>query len=154
MQAAYQRLDLALPERNALFYTRFFAMNDSGTPQEPAPARPIDHDAMRAVVGGDDTLLLEISELFLEDLPGMVERLREAAGGEDPRALWKSAHTLKGAAANFGAHRVVALAQELERAVDAGEQMAELREPAQELEREVEHVAAALCAMCARLRAG
>lgn len=76
-------------------------------------------------VGGDQELLKEIADLFLEDAPGLVDGIRAAIEKKDPEALQRAAHSLKGSVANFGAEETVALAFQLEQmgregAVDDG----------------------------------
>jgi len=67
-----------------------------------------------ARVGGDRELLAEISRLFLDDAPRHLERIRSALDARDGDALRRSAHGLKGAAANFDADGVVTAARTLE----------------------------------------
>jgi HPt (histidine-containing phosphotransfer) domain-containing protein len=82
----------------------------------PAPSfdSPFDHAGLLDRVEGDTELLREIVELFLADCPRMLADVQAAIGAGDPVALRRSAHTLKGAAANFGATAVVALSLTLE----------------------------------------
>src|SRR5436190_16020451 len=79
----------------------------------PAPA-PFDEAAVLERVEGDVELLREIVELFLEDSLRLREEVRAAVAAGDAAALRRSAHTLKGAASNFGAAAVVAAALQLE----------------------------------------
>ena len=51
--------------------------------------------------GSDEQLLLDIIQLFLEDLPDMVEKIREALVSGESEPLARSAHSLKGAVSNF-----------------------------------------------------
>jgi HPt (histidine-containing phosphotransfer) domain-containing protein len=80
-----------------------------------APVKaPFDEAALRERVEGDDELLTEIVELFLEDSPRLLEEVRAAVAAGDAAELKRAAHTLKGAASNFGAAAVVAVCLELE----------------------------------------
>jgi HPt (histidine-containing phosphotransfer) domain-containing protein len=79
-----------------------------------APEVPFDEAALRERVEGDTELLREIIELFLEDSPRLIDEVRAAVAAGDAAALRRAAHTLKGAASNFGASAVVAAALELE----------------------------------------
>ena len=54
-------------------------------------------------VDGDPELLGEIAALFLEDAPGLLNRVRDALSKGDAYALERSAHALKGSISNFGA---------------------------------------------------
>jgi HPt (histidine-containing phosphotransfer) domain-containing protein len=82
----------------------------------PAPSCPVafDHAGLLERVEGDTELLREIVELFLADCPRLLDDVRSAIAADDTVALRRSAHTLKGAASNFGAAALVAAALELE----------------------------------------
>jgi HPt (histidine-containing phosphotransfer) domain-containing protein len=66
-------------------------------------------------VGGDEKLLREIAQLFLNECPDMVDKIREAVLRRDSTALERSAHDFKGSVANFGAEAAFQSALELER---------------------------------------
>ena len=66
-------------------------------------------------VGGDEDLLREIAELFLDDYPQLVEKIKQALAANDPRGLERASHSLKGSVANFGADPAYQAALELER---------------------------------------
>jgi two-component system sensor histidine kinase/response regulator len=57
---------------------------------------------------------------FLADAPARVAELERAVRREDPAAVARAAHALKGAAANLGAIAVAAICAELQTAADAG----------------------------------
>lgn len=63
---------------------------------------------------GDEPLAREICVLFLDELPRYLSSVREALDHNDAVALTRAAHTLKGAAANFGESALVAAARALE----------------------------------------
>ena len=65
-------------------------------------------------VGGDEELLKEIAELFVEDAPELIEKLRGAVAAGDAAGVETAAHSLKGSVANFGAEEAVAAALRLE----------------------------------------
>jgi two-component system, sensor histidine kinase and response regulator len=71
-------------------------------------------------VGGDEELLAEVAQLFLEDYPNSMREIDEAVSKGDAKLLERAAHTLKGAASNFGANPVVDSAFALEMAGRAG----------------------------------
>ena len=73
-----------------------------------------DFNAALERVGGDQELLKEIADLFLEDAPGLLDLVREAIDKNDGSALQRAAHSLKGSVANFGAEETVAAAYQLE----------------------------------------
>lgn len=73
-----------------------------------------DLSAVLERVGGDEEILQEIAQLFIDDSPGLVAQIRQAAEDQDAGALERSAHTLKGSASNFGAEETVQIALQLE----------------------------------------
>ncbi len=74
----------------------------------------LDEQTMLARVEGDEFLLRELIEIFVADYPRLLRDLQEGVAGRDGARLMTAAHTLKGAAGNFGAPDVVHLAQKLE----------------------------------------
>jgi HPt (histidine-containing phosphotransfer) domain-containing protein len=81
------------------------------------PASPaIDVPALMARVERDLDLLAELLDLFGEDSADLIARLEDAVSASDADAVWRAAHTLKGAVANFCAPRAVASAAALEAA--------------------------------------
>jgi HPt (histidine-containing phosphotransfer) domain-containing protein len=75
---------------------------------------PFDRAALLERVEGDVELLSEIVGLFLEESPSLLAGVAEAVAAGNAAGLKRAAHTLKGAASNFGATEVVAVALELE----------------------------------------
>jgi PAS domain S-box-containing protein len=75
-----------------------------------------DEAALWAQVEGDPALLTELVELFTEDSPRLLDELKQALSSGQSRGVAQAAHALKGAASNFGAEDVVALARRLEEA--------------------------------------
>ena len=65
-------------------------------------------------VGGDTELLREIGQLFLEEYPTMLTRLAAAVANQDANAVDRTAHSIKGSVANFGAQAAYQAALELE----------------------------------------
>lgn len=63
---------------------------------------------------GDQQLLAELAELFLEDATNHLEALREAIEDDDPPSVVRVAHTLKGTCGSMGALRMSAICAELE----------------------------------------
>ncbi len=66
-------------------------------------------------LGGDQELLRELVQFFLEDSPGLLDRLRDGLGAGHAQSVERAAHSLKGLAANFGATRAIDLAASIER---------------------------------------
>jgi signal transduction histidine kinase/CheY-like chemotaxis protein len=95
-------------------------------PVEPAPPRPepviaFDKAVLLHRLGGDEELLHEMVQLFLEALPAQLQELRAALVGLDATKLATTAHSLKGAVGNFGATPAWELAQQLEMAGQKGD---------------------------------
>ncbi len=65
-------------------------------------------------VGGDEELLKEIAEIFLEQCPDALSEVRDAIEAQNPEALQHAAHSLKGSVGNFGAQAAVEAAYRLE----------------------------------------
>ena len=70
---------------------------------------------------GDDDLLAEVAAVFLEDLPVHVGELTQAIAAVDLVRANREAHSIKGAARNFGMDRLAAVAGEVEVIARAGE---------------------------------
>jgi HPt (histidine-containing phosphotransfer) domain-containing protein len=83
----------------------------------------IDRSALDAHTGGDAELAREVLGLFAGECAALLGRMGDPAGDRTLRA--DAAHTLKGAAAGIGAHRVQALAGTAEARLRAGEAGAE-----------------------------
>ncbi len=89
-----------------------------------APAeRPADHsnppsafDLAVALesVDGDQELLHDVIEVFLEECPQLMEQLQRSIADEDYPTMQRSAHTVKGSSRIFGNARVTNLARQLE----------------------------------------
>jgi CheY-like chemotaxis protein len=78
-------------------------------------------DAVLSRIGGDVELLADISRIFIENAPKHLDQIRLALDTADAEALQRSAHALKGAAANFNALDLVAVARTFEEMGRAGE---------------------------------
>ena len=75
-------------------------------------------------LGGDLELFQEITGLFQQDCPKLLSAVRAAVSGQNPTALERAAHTLKGCVANFNAGAVYQAALRLEQMGRAGETQA------------------------------
>jgi two-component system, sensor histidine kinase and response regulator len=65
-------------------------------------------------LGEDRELLASIIEIYLEDSPGLLDKARRAVMGNDPAALQRAAHSLKGLAVTLSANDLAATASRLE----------------------------------------
>jgi HPt (histidine-containing phosphotransfer) domain-containing protein len=77
-------------------------------------AETLDRAAILERVEGDEELLKEIVQLFIEDCPRLVKQMRECLDAKDAPSLRMAAHTLKGSLSYFGPSKACALAFELE----------------------------------------
>jgi two-component system sensor histidine kinase/response regulator len=83
---------------------------------EVSEAEPVDWDRLYQVSGGDTEFEGVLSRLYLEEQQKAMETLSELAKSGDWAGVRRSAHGLKGAAANIGATGLSVLAGELESA--------------------------------------
>jgi len=79
-----------------------------------SPLQTIDRQALMDRLGGDESLALEVIDLFRQDCPGAIARILEAIESGNAGALQTAAHALKGAAGNLSATAVSAAARALE----------------------------------------
>jgi two-component system sensor histidine kinase/response regulator len=70
-------------------------------------------------VGGDEDLLREVCQIFLEESPKLLEKLRQAIVDVNADAVMRAAHCLRGELGYLGAAGALQAAQELE---DMGQQ--------------------------------
>ncbi len=108
-----------------------------------------DFAGLLARFGGDEQLLRKLVNVFLEDGPKLLARLRKVAATKDGNALAAAAHAVKGAVGNFGAEEIVARAKEVEGLVRGGN-LPEARRAAQSLVKETACWAGALRSMLPR----
>ena len=78
-----------------------------------------DYQQVLERVGGDEELLAEIVEIFLQSAPAVMGQVRQALDAGRHEELVRAAHTLKGSAGNFAAAGVVQAARDLEMAARA-----------------------------------
>lgn len=62
---------------------------------------------------GED-FLIELIDVFLDEVPSQLAELRRAADGQDANGVSHGAHSLKSSSANLGAMTLSAMAQQLE----------------------------------------
>ena len=114
------------------------------------PTRPtevIDRASLLERVEGDQELLAEMVNLFVEDTPNLLASMREALQKGDMLLLERSAHSLKGAASNLSAQPAAASAQQLEK--DAKQANAEsAKKSLLAVEKEVDRLLPALADIC------
>lgn len=91
----------------------------------------------------DRDLLCDLARFYLEDSPLLISELRRGIKTEDFELITRSAHSLKGLAANFDAHAAVAVAFAVEQG-GREQQLKTVQEKLPELEETVQQVATAL----------
>jgi signal transduction histidine kinase/HPt (histidine-containing phosphotransfer) domain-containing protein len=74
----------------------------------------LDFDAAQARIPGGTEAVKRMARLLLEECPKMLQELHEGLADGDVTRFQRGAHTLKGAADIFSAHRVRAVAEQLE----------------------------------------
>ncbi len=92
---------------------------------------------------GDRELLAELAQFFLEDSPGLLEKLRDGLRSGEAKTVQRAAHSLKGLAANFGARGTVDAASAVEEHGQSGD-LAAATAGLPQLERQVELLQTAL----------
>ena len=70
---------------------------------------------------GEPDVLAEVLELFLEDVPRRIARIRGAYAARDAAELYKAAHSLKGSAGNIGAQALFEVCRQLDDKGRAGD---------------------------------
>ncbi len=73
-----------------------------------------DKDAALKMCEGEEEFLKELAEIIINDAPEHMSEIEEAVNCRNSEALVKSAHKLKGAAANFGKNSTTDTAFKLE----------------------------------------
>ncbi len=84
-------------------------------------ASSVDLDALLRGFGGHRHLVREVVDVFLEDAPALLKRVRDAARARDAAELASAAHTIKGSAGLFTLGRAYESAGRLERLARAGD---------------------------------
>ncbi len=81
----------------------------------PGPDVPvIDETRLLEEFGGDQEILNELRDLFLEHVPPLFSDIEEAAKSGDGESLATNVHSLKGACSTYGAPRLAMVCKQLE----------------------------------------
>jgi PAS domain S-box-containing protein len=75
---------------------------------------PLDWSEALSAVNGDEQLLRDVVEAFLDESPRVMGEIRNSIDAGDATVLRRAAHTLKGSVRLFGAHQANELAYRLE----------------------------------------
>lgn len=87
----------------------------------PSEGPPIDLNALRAMLGGDDGLVKMILEKFRAEISGDIEQLKSLQSEQQAESIRALAHRLKGTCGNAQAAKLSDIAKLLQFAVMAGE---------------------------------
>lgn len=107
------------------------------------PTEILDVQAILEQLGNDPEILKEILNLFVNDVPGQVIKIREGLDDANMRDIQRAAHNLKGAAANIIAEGVRKAAAEIEHNADGGH-MDDIGQNLKNLEEEVAKITYAI----------
>jgi HPt (histidine-containing phosphotransfer) domain-containing protein len=99
----------------------------------------LDTDATLRRLGGDRELLRELADVMFDAYPMQLSELRESIERRDRVSMRRTAHTLKGELASFGAHTASEAAWRLESEPGTSD-WSEIEAWFTTLEREIEHV--------------
>jgi HPt (histidine-containing phosphotransfer) domain-containing protein len=80
------------------------------------PDGVFDADSFITLMMGDEALAAILLRMFVENTPGDIERLKDAAASGEGSQVRSAAHFIKGAAANLCASGINAAAYEIEQA--------------------------------------
>jgi len=81
----------------------------------PGPEMPvIDESRLMAEFGGDEEILRELRDLFLDHAPPLYKAIKEAIANGDCEKVAREAHSFKGACATYGAPRLAIVCREFE----------------------------------------
>ena len=87
----------------------------------PSEHPPIDLDALRVMLGGDENLVSMILDKFRAEIFGDIEQLKSLQAGEQAEPIRALAHRLKGTCGNAQATQLSEIAKLLQFAMAAGE---------------------------------
>jgi signal transduction histidine kinase/CheY-like chemotaxis protein len=80
-----------------------------------------DQETLRERIFGDDALMVELVELFVDDLPARIGAIRQAILEQHAQALYAAAHDLKGTATTLSTDALAHVAGELEQLGASGD---------------------------------
>jgi HPt (histidine-containing phosphotransfer) domain-containing protein len=70
---------------------------------------------------GEPDVLTEVLQMFLQEVPPRIERLRNAWTAGNIQEVYRAAHSLKGSAGNIGAQRLLGVCKQLDEMGRAGD---------------------------------
>jgi two-component system sensor histidine kinase/response regulator len=81
----------------------------------PLAAVGIDGNAVIERLGGDESLLAEVAQIFVEDFSRLAASVEAAVQSRDAHALARATHTIAGSVGNFTEEGVYTMARNVER---------------------------------------
>ena len=93
----------------------------------------IDLSYLEDITGSDKDMMLEMLNLFIEDIPSQVEKIREAVEEKDMKSLGTESHKLKPTLQYVGLNEMYELVKKLEAIGKSGEYTNEVSNLTQEL---------------------
>jgi HPt (histidine-containing phosphotransfer) domain-containing protein len=106
----------------------------------------IDESRLMAEFGGDEEILSELRDLFLDHAPPLYKAMKEAIANGDCEKVAREAHSFKGACLTYGAPRLAMVCKEFEMLAKE-EDLPTVRENIAHLEMEYHAVFEAIGAM-------
>jgi two-component system, sensor histidine kinase and response regulator len=93
-----------------------FSFSNAPPASAPSPPTKIPWSKAEALerVGGDEDLLREVCQIFLDESPNLLRKLQEAIADTDAEAVMRAAHSLKGELSYLGVPEAARAARELE----------------------------------------
>ncbi len=85
------------------------------------PEEVVDFDAALSRVAGDEAMLAELAEIYLEESPGWLDEIEESIAQDDPEGVFRAAHDVKGSTEVFRAESAVQTAKQLEKMGNEGD---------------------------------
>jgi signal transduction histidine kinase/CheY-like chemotaxis protein len=120
------------------------SLANSASDSTPAPERVVfDRASALDRVAGDEAILSEVIEIFLAEVPGQIDKVRQAVAAGDCKALGDVAHTLKGSAGCLGGLAAATAARELEESAKRGD-LSRAATALREFEGEIESLSKAM----------
>lgn len=80
-----------------------------------SPEEVVDFDEALNRVAGDEQMLRELAEIFLEESPGWVEKIETSIANGESEGVFRAAHDIKGSTEVFRAESATKAAKQLEK---------------------------------------
>ena len=93
--------------------------SDFALPGSEVPV--IDESRLMAEFGGDQDILNELRDLFMEHVPPLFKEIEEAVAGGNAEEIAAHTHSLKGACSTYGAPRLAMVCKSAELAARGGD---------------------------------